>query len=560
MSVRASNPVTGGQPSALNKVRNGSKGSGGVKLPACKPGQAPDPSHPCTPKKTRLKGGDKRKTFRVPLKKEDGNMEAQIIEYNAETPNRVVIRLEYLMQTTKVRLNDRHYMDDFYAKLLEEETRCLNRVTKAREQAEQNRMKKLIIDGLMTDIPLELSYLHRHPVFRVNQMLARLKRFETTMVSDMSENDEIIPIEPYEYNGNEFFRQLHDGGILWVPSEQKMIEDEKLEGKIQRAKLRLIQKRKEEEAEAKVLRLLNATIDAGVTADGEIIEVPLDAEEEAEADEDEEDEMLNSALRIEKPLTKALSKRENLADKVKEKAKTEAVRLQEKIKRSKLQDVEREARLDLLRQRCEKDYLDSTDYEKFAIIDKYAERVKKRNVSEIFQRPDYSGPEKKVKKPGNRLKPYELLYAKEPEDFNDAEDSRASKYEDSLFRKMRHIYDISKNHPFKQYEEYCDELILDNVDNAQRIPSSQYIIPNGIQFQFKQQCDELMDVGEDIVFMYERQQLTADDHVNKRVDMNALDEDDNVDKTNRMSSSSSKKGGGLVKLETVEEEDEDEEE
>jgi len=170
---------------------------------------------------------------------------------------------------------------------------------------------------------------------------------------------------------------------------------------------------------------------------------------------------------VDKPLTKALSKKEAHADRIKAKCKTEIANLEEKIKRSKRRDMERDMRLDDLRQKCEKDYLDSTDYDKYAIIDKYAERVRKRNVGEIFERPDYAGPKKKVKEPGAKLKPYELLYAKDPDDKeNDDDDPRASKYEDKLFRKMRHIYDISRNYPFEQYEEYCSDLILDQVDMA----------------------------------------------------------------------------------------------
>ncbi|ODN03103.1 hypothetical protein Ocin01_03580 [Orchesella cincta] len=365
---------------------------------------------------------------------------------------------------------------------------------------------------------------------------------ESTLVNDISE-DEIIPIEPYEYNGNEFFQQLHDNGTLWVPSEQKMIEDEKLQGKIKRAKLRLLQKRKEEEAEAKILRILNNADNTKSQGQVEVGDENMltggggeEFDDEEEEDEEEEDEMLNSALRLGKPLTKALSKKEMLVDRIKDKTKQTVANIQEKIKRSKLKDLEHEARLDVLRQENEKSYLDSTDYEKFAIIDKFAERVKQRNVDEIFQRPDFSESEKNVDKaPGEKQKPYELLYAKEPEDKENVDIN-----EDALFRKMRHVYDITKNHPYQHYEEYCDDLIREHVDNAK-------------------DCDTLLNQGLELVFMYERQQLTADDHVNKRVDMNAVDDDDEgddaSDKANRLSSS---KQPGPNKLQTVDEEDEDE--
>ncbi len=229
------------------------------RLPKCPEGQSTLPNQtPCErPRKGNIQG--KRKTaFRVPLKKEDGNMEAQIIEYNCEFPNRVVVRLEYLMQSTKVRLNDKHYMDDFYAKLLEEERRALRKATRQREKHEQNRMKKLIIEGIDKDIPPEMEYLHSHPVFRVNQMLSRLSTYDTTFVTRVvTDGEEITPVEPYEFNGNKFFKVLHDSGDLWVPSSQAIHDENKLDGKIYRAKLRLLQKRKEDAAEEKVMRILN---------------------------------------------------------------------------------------------------------------------------------------------------------------------------------------------------------------------------------------------------------------------------------------------------------------
>jgi len=75
-----------------------------------------------------------------------------------------------------------------------------------------------------------------------------------------------------------------------------------------------------------------------------------------------------------------------------------------------------------------------------------------------------------------------------------------------------------------------------------------------------QNCDDLMDVGQEVVFMYERQQLMADDHVNKRVDMNAHDDDDDTGagKTNNLPPSSHVPEQN--KLQTVDEVDEDGEE
>lgn len=264
------------------------------RLPKCPEGLSTLPNQtPCErPRQGNFQG--KRKTaFRVPLKKEDGNMEAQIIEYNCEFPNRVVVRLEYLMQSTKVRLNDKHYMDDFYGKLMEEETRALRKATRQREKHEQNRMKRLIIEGIDKEIPPEMDYLHSHPVFRVNQMLSRLSTYDTSFVTQVvNDGEEITPVEPYEFNGNKFFKVLHDSGDLWVPSSQALHDENKLDGKIYRAKCRLLQKRKEDAAEEKVLRILNnqnrppeQDEDSGMVGGEE-----GDANEDGGGDRDDDDE------------------------------------------------------------------------------------------------------------------------------------------------------------------------------------------------------------------------------------------------------------------------------
>lgn len=237
------------------------------RLPTCPDGATVEYTNqgPCQRRARRNK--HRRKTaFRIPLKKEDGNLEAQIVEYNCEFPNRVSVRLEYLMSSTKVRLNDRHYMDDLYMKLLEDERRNLDKANRFRERMEQSRMKKLIIDGYMHEIPQELSYLQRHPVVRVNRMLDRLNSFDVMLANIEEEGDEITPVEPYEYDGNMFFKNLHDEGTIWVPSCQILQNETKLKGKVYRAKLRLLRKRKETEAEEKILRILS---NLGTPTEGE---------------------------------------------------------------------------------------------------------------------------------------------------------------------------------------------------------------------------------------------------------------------------------------------------
>jgi hypothetical protein len=73
--------------------------------------------------------------------------------------------MEYLMQTTTVRLNDREFMDKLYSKLIEEEGKNLTKTSQIREKQEQSRVKALVIEGLMPP-PEDMEHLNDHPVFR----------------------------------------------------------------------------------------------------------------------------------------------------------------------------------------------------------------------------------------------------------------------------------------------------------------------------------------------------------------------------------------------------------
>jgi len=140
-----------------------------------------------------MKPKKKTKGYRFPLKKERLEFRNEYIEYkyehrfilskylhfillelvhrfhcfyhSADFPNRVGIRLEYLMGNTKVRLNDRQYMERLYQALTKEEQLNIKKTEYDRERIEMERVKKLVVEGEMTP-PEELTYLYEHPVFR----------------------------------------------------------------------------------------------------------------------------------------------------------------------------------------------------------------------------------------------------------------------------------------------------------------------------------------------------------------------------------------------------------
>jgi len=82
--------------------------------------------------------------------------------------------MEYLMTSTKVRLNDKDFMDRLYNNLIEEERKSLDKSTKMRQAAERNRVKKLVIEGKMLP-PEDMLELYDHPVFRLKTLQLCLK-------------------------------------------------------------------------------------------------------------------------------------------------------------------------------------------------------------------------------------------------------------------------------------------------------------------------------------------------------------------------------------------------
>jgi len=113
----------------------------------------------CDPAKERRKNkkwkpGDitlnRQKHFRGLMRKEGSIYVPEYLIYKVEFPPRVTVRLEYLMRSSKVRLNDREYMERLYQGLIEEEVKNMDHVHEMREKAEQERVKKLVIEGILS--------------------------------------------------------------------------------------------------------------------------------------------------------------------------------------------------------------------------------------------------------------------------------------------------------------------------------------------------------------------------------------------------------------------------
>jgi hypothetical protein len=111
----------------------------------------------------------------------------------------------------------------------------------------------------------------------VNRLLKKLDEHNKSVLQGQAKiTSKITPVEPYEFDGDNFFQNLHANGTYWVPSEELIKEERKLAGKIRRAKLRLREKQAKEDKIAKLERRQK--------------EKDLKEEDSDENDSDEEDE------------------------------------------------------------------------------------------------------------------------------------------------------------------------------------------------------------------------------------------------------------------------------
>ena len=84
---------------------------------------------------------------------------------SADAPGRVIVRLERLMGTDKIRITDAKYMSTLLERLEQEENEAWLRRTRERKQAERNRFRQLAVEGLM-EPTADMEDLYNHPVFR----------------------------------------------------------------------------------------------------------------------------------------------------------------------------------------------------------------------------------------------------------------------------------------------------------------------------------------------------------------------------------------------------------
>jgi len=77
----------------------------------------------------------------------------------------------------------------------------------------------------------------------VNRMMKRLENYNDKLQAPEKPADSITPVEPYEFDGNTFFIELHNGNPYWIPNEEMQLQQEKLDGKIARARQRMREKK-----------------------------------------------------------------------------------------------------------------------------------------------------------------------------------------------------------------------------------------------------------------------------------------------------------------------------
>ncbi|CAL8126712.1 unnamed protein product [Orchesella dallaii] len=121
------------------------------------------------------------------------------IEFSAEAPSRVVVRLERLMGSDRIRPVDGKFMETFIQRLEQEENLAMERKIRLRKKAEHERHRQLAINGLM-EPDSGMEDLFNHPVFRVNRILNRLSKLDNSFSSNPAHKQlpPIQQIDPFE--------------------------------------------------------------------------------------------------------------------------------------------------------------------------------------------------------------------------------------------------------------------------------------------------------------------------------------------------------------------------
>jgi len=194
------------KPTASFSKPDGGSGSGNGAVapvagaPATKAGSTtgiPQPAVPGTPEKKtpRIKKVRKANPAKVRVKLPPIESYEKELEFSAEGPGRVVVRLERLMGTDRVRILDTRYMTQLLERLEAEEKTGWTKRTRRRKNDERNRFRQLAIEGYMEPDP-DMQDLYNHPVFRVNRILNRLARLDNDI--GMAPPKKVPPITPCE--------------------------------------------------------------------------------------------------------------------------------------------------------------------------------------------------------------------------------------------------------------------------------------------------------------------------------------------------------------------------
>lgn len=82
---------------------------------------------------------------------------------------RVVVRLERLMGSDRIRITDPKYLSTLVERLEAEESKSWGSRSRLRKKAEKDRSRQLAIEGLMEPAE-DMQDLYEHPVFRLKKL------------------------------------------------------------------------------------------------------------------------------------------------------------------------------------------------------------------------------------------------------------------------------------------------------------------------------------------------------------------------------------------------------
>jgi len=143
----------------------------------------------------------KKNTTKVRVKLPSIESYQKELEFPADAPGRVIVRLERLMGTDKIRITDAKYMSTLLERLEQEENEAWLKRTRERKQAERNRFRQLVVEGLTEPTP-DMEDIYNHPVFRVNRILNRLAKLDTNItLTPTKKLPPITPVEPFADGG-----------------------------------------------------------------------------------------------------------------------------------------------------------------------------------------------------------------------------------------------------------------------------------------------------------------------------------------------------------------------